>query len=365
VQIEKIRVDGFRNLASTELTFSPGINLITGQNGQGKTNLLEAVVFLGSTKSFRTSRSREAISWGGGSFAVSGEISDKAGSLNLRLVVGAKGKEASVHGKRVESAQDYLGRLITVTFSPQDLELVRGGPAERRALIDRHCVDISPPLMASLINYSRALRAKAALIKQGEVRYRAIEPWNQILAREMLVITAARDRFVRELAPRAALCYEQFSSTKGERFGCSYRSSVVGYSSEEELLRALERDFSSEISSRSLRLGIHRDDLILSLNGKAARQYASQGQARSMVLALKLAILEMLEAARHESPVVLLDDVDAELDTYRADHFFRLMMDQGRQVLVTSTDAYHGVLKSDSAVTVFEVVSGIVRGSAL
>lgn len=361
MRLNSIKVEGFRNLARTELTFSPGLNLITGQNGQGKTNLLEAIVFLGATKSFRTPRSRDAIAWGGVTFSVSGEIADRAGTMSLRLGVSAKGKEASVYGKRVESAQDYLGKLITVTFSPQDLELVRGGPVERRALLDRHSVDLCPHLMVSLVNYSRALRAKTALIKQGENRYRVIEPWNQILAREMLVITAARDRFVREVAPRAARCYEQFSSTSGERCSCSYRSSVLGYSSEEELLQALEREFPRELSSGSLRLGTHRDDLLIALNGKSARHFASQGQARSIVLALKLAILEMLEAARQESPVVLLDDVDAELDSHRSDNFFRLMLDHGRQVFVTSTDAYYGVLKSDSSVTVYEVVAGVVR----
>lgn len=359
--IEQLRVEGFRNLAKTELTFFPGVNLIVGQNGQGKTNLLEAVSFLGSTKSFRTSRSIDAIARGGQTFAISGLVVDRAGPFWLGSSVGSKGKEALVHGKPVGSLHEYLGKLMTITFSPQDMDLVRGGPAERRSLVDRHLVDISPQLVVSLVTYARALRAKMALLKRGSPSYRSIEPWNRILAKEMRIISAARSQFVQELSPRAAACYERFTSSPGEQLTSEYRSNVLAYASEDEVVRALEQDFERETATKAVRIGIHRDDLSLALSGKPAREFASQGQARSIVLSLKLAILELLEAHRHESPVVLLDDVDAELDAHRAHHFFQMMIEQGRQVLVTSTDAYHGVLRSDASVRVFEVVAGHVR----
>lgn len=357
-------MEGFRNVATTELTFSPGVNLVVGQNGQGKTNLLEAVAFLGSTKSFRTSRSVDAIAWGGQRFKVTGLIVDKAGPFWLGLSVGTRGKEPLVHGKPVSSLHEYLGKLITITFSPQDMELVRGGPAERRALLDRHLVDISPQLVVSLVTYARALKAKIALLKQGTTNYRSIEPWNRILAKEIRIISAARSKFVEELSPRAAACYERFTSSPGEELTSDYRSNVAEYSGDDEVLAALERDFEREVATKAVRIGIHRDDLGLALSGKPAREFASQGQARSIVLSLKLGILEMLEAHRHESPVVLLDDVDAELDAHRAHHFFQMMIEQGRQVLVTSTDAYHGVLRSDASVRVFEVAAGKVESAS-
>ena len=358
--IKQLHIERFRNFAGTGLQFSPGINLIVGQNGQGKTNLLEAAVFLGSTKSFRTPRSAEAIGWGYESCSISGEVNDRAGPFSLGLVISPKGKQGFVHDKRVESPQDYLGRLLTITFCPQDTELVRGGPAERRALLDRHLVDQNPSLMVSLVNYGRALRAKMSLIKRGETNYRVIEPWNQVLAREMFPIFKARARFTRELTPRAASLYERFTSSPGEFFSGEYRSPVEGYSSEGEVLEALARDFSREVSTGLLRLGIHRDDLVLTLSGRGAREFSSQGQARSIVLALKLAILELIEAHRGESPIILLDDVDAELDAHRSDYFFKLMIEQERQVIVTSTDAYHGVLKTESSVQVCEVRGGVI-----
>ncbi len=358
--IKQLHIERFRNLVGTGLQFSPGINLIVGQNGQGKTNLLEAAVFLGSTKSFRTSRSGEAIAWGYDACSISGEVNDRAGLFTLGLVISPKGKQGFVHDKRVESPQDYLGRLLTITFCPQDTELVRGGPAGRRALLDRHLVDQNPSLMVSLVNYARALRAKMSLIKRGETNYRVIEPWNQVLAREMFPIFKARELFTKELAPKAASLYERFTSSPGEVFSSEYRSTVQSYSSEGEVLEALARDFPREVSTGVLRLGIHRDDLIFTLSGRGGREFSSQGQARSIVLAVKLAILELVEAHRGESPVVLLDDVDAELDTYRSDHFFKLMIEQGRQVIVTSTDAYHGVLKTESSVQVCEVRGGII-----
>jgi DNA replication and repair protein RecF len=361
VQIKKLLVERFRNLTSSELSFNTGVNLIIGQNGQGKTNLLESISFLGSTKSFRTSISKEAIAWGEDSFSVSGVIIDKVSLFSLGLSVGLKGKDAFVQGKKVASPADYLGKLITISFSPQDMALVRGAPGERRALLDRHLVDLVPSLMVSLVTYSRALKTKMSLIKGGNCSYRSIEPWNQILAREMVAIKSARARFVEDLAPRATACYERFSSSLNESFTCEYRSAVSDFESQSDILKALEREFPRELSTGSVQFGIHRDDLVLKLRNKSSRQFASQGQARSIVLSIKLAILELLEDYHKDSPVVLLDDVDAELDTHRADSFFNMMIEQGRQVFVTSTDAYHGILKSSPSVCSFKVLSGQIE----
>ncbi len=359
LRLNQITTRDFRNLRGGTIALSGQVTVFIGQNGQGKTNLLEAIHILSTTKSFRTARFRECIRWGSQEGAlIEGSITDQLGNVDLSIVLSKGGKEVSIHGKRIRLLTEYLGKFPTVGFSPTDTILVRGGPAERRAFLDRHTVDIAPNVLPSLLAYTRALRAKNEILKQERVTSDQLDPWNRILARELAVLVKERQRFVQLLLPHAQECYRLFSSSPREELELFSDSSLPPEAEEQQILEILQRSIAREIAARSSLIGIHRDDLAITLCGQSARAYASQGQARSIVLALKMGVVHLIESQLRDSPVILLDDVDSELDRERSEKFFALTLGQSRQVIITTTDNYQGILNHAEQALVHRIVEG-------
>ena len=344
--LEYLKSYHFRNLVDAPVQFSPGVNVIIGKNGQGKTSLLEAIHVLSLTKSFRTSLSKELIAWGEKEGSVHAKVVSSAGEYEIGVSFQERSRTLYLNHQKVKTLSEYLGKLICVSFSPADLSLLQGSPSERRRFLDKHMVDITPTLIENILTYNRALQNKNKILKDGIRDVSLLDPWNEILVREALVIKREREKFLIRLEERAGAIYRKFSSPDGDltlKLSSNYGTqgdSVEAVLEEYKAIRSREAAYGNSI------IGPQRDDVEISFGGREARAFASQGQARSMVLSLTLGVIELIEEKFGESPLVLLDDVNSELDLGRSEAFFDLVLSQQRQIFITGTDASVGHLAS-------------------
>jgi DNA replication and repair protein RecF len=358
VYIEWLKLFHFRNLENSTRHFSPGLNIICGQNGQGKTNLIEAINLLCTGRSFRTQTVADLVRWGetgASAFAlIKGALTDE--ELGVSIEQGTR--SAFVNGNKVRSLTEFVGRLLCVTFSPIDLAIVKGSPQVRRKFLDRHIVDFEPALMGAILDYHRALKSKAALLKGGDADTSALEPWNQLMATAAASILRSRRALLRGLEEAANEYYRTLAHHDGQ-VSLKLESDIEGESpSAEDIFTQLMDVQGRERRYKSPVRGPHRDDVLISLDGHDARAFASQGQARSIVLALKLGVIALLESHRKEAPIVLLDDVDSELDQSRCDALFELIYHTKRQVFVTGTDRDRAARRRPGECSEWEIRGG-------
>lgn len=358
--LESIKLYNFRNLVNTDLIFSAGLNFLVGNNGQGKTNLIEAINFLSTTKSFRTSKNSELISWQEKSFSIFGKVQRKVSDYELGISIEGKNKSQYLNSNKIASTKDYLGKLVCVCFTPTDLALVKGAPLLRRKFIDRHIVDLEPNLIESYMNFQRALKNKNILLKTNQANKANIDPWNQIIAQNSSIIVRARRDFVQALNRRIKQIHQKFSPNE-EEINLELESDFLV---ENQILDAnsiyqiLTKNFDQEIKYKTSFGGSQKDDLAISIRSVDARAFASQGQTRSIVLSLKLAVIELIQEKYEDSPIILLDDVDSELDAERANRFFELVLSQKRQVIISGTKLSSFLENSKQEIKILQVESG-------
>jgi DNA replication and repair protein RecF len=364
VFVSRVKVYKFRNLADQQVELSPGAVFITGLNGNGKTNLLEAIYLLTGSRSFRTNSSAELARFGDRECSIFGSVTHKSGTEELGLIFTPGERAAQLNGNPLPSITELLGRLRAVAFSPADLQLAKGAPAGRRKFLDRHMVDLQPGYLSTLMAYQRALASKSALLKQQGTSYQQLLPWNEVLAEHGGKIVDNRLNFIRSLSDKAASFHHEYAPTDGDLV-LSLDSDLVreGSSSTEVILEQLERASQREIALRSPLVGPHRDDLKISIGGVDCRAYASQGQTRSVVLSMKLGVIELIESLTGEAPVVLLDDVDSELDAGRSERLFTALLSKPRQIIVTGTAAPSEKFAQVPNLQVLRVERGVVAVS--
>jgi len=341
VYLKSLKLYNFRNLTDQNIPLSPIINLVYGKNGQGKTNLVEAISFVSSGKSFRTQALKDLVGWGKESASVFAIVGQSDAEFEMGVSIENGSRRVFVNAEELKTLTKYVGRLICVAFSPSDLELVKGAPIERRRFIDRHLVDINPNLMSHFLSYSKALKNKNQLLMTQSAAPKMIEPWNILLSQAGFEIYQARSEFLSHLQDQVNSIHAQFAKADGE-IGFVLKNNyfeAANSPSAENLFQALNQNFARELRQKTSVIGPHRDDLLISFNGHNSRAYASQGQARSIVLSMKLGVIETIEKRRGESPVVLLDDVDSELDSGRSRQFFEMVMKNRRQLFITGTDS--------------------------
>ncbi|MGI6524589.1 MAG: DNA replication/repair protein RecF [Bdellovibrionota bacterium] len=338
--VEKLKLYNFRNFEDFSATFSNNVNFIIGDNAQGKTNLIEAINVISTTKSFRTSQIKDLITWNKHEMSVFLTLHGNLVDQDLCFSVSKKGRQAYVNGEKC-AATDFISRLCCVAFSPTDLTLIKGSPEERRKFIDRHIVDIWGYLIKDMLEYNRALKSKNAILKTPHPTPAMISVWNEIMARTAVNIINARRTFLLRLEKNANLVHALFGANDG-RLSLRLKTNFGSDDKEvtqEEILKKLNDNISRELALQTSLIGPHRDDVIIKLNEHDAKAFASQGQTRSVVLSLKLGVIALLESERKDPPVLLLDDVDSELDEKRREAFFDFILSSPRQVFITGTDA--------------------------
>ncbi len=342
MRIDTIRLQGFRNYAESQASFDPGINVISGRNAQGKTNLLEAIYVLSAGRSFRARSDRELMGFDDAEtrIAACGEADGREQRLELTFRRGRR-REMSVNGVKKKTAQDFAGVFAAVLFCPDDLELIRGSASLRRRLMDECISQLRPRYAAALAEFTRAYEGKTRILRDWEEKpslLPLLDEYNQRLCELGAELIHYRAAFLERLAPESARIHAQFSG--GERLELRYltvKTVTDPLSPPSEIYpRLLEHQRAhreAELASRLCLSGAHKDDIEILIDGSPAKSYASQGQTRTAALSLKLAELEIHRSARGEYPLLLLDDVLSELDAYRQD--FVLNRVTGGQVFIT------------------------------
>ncbi len=342
MRLVSLQVRDFRNLAAVDVEPSPRATILLGENGQGKTNLLEAIFFLTTLKALRAVRLQELVRFGQDRAQVAGDFEGPGGLRRAGVEVQAGGRTAFLDGKPQERLDAYFDGLAAVCFSPDDLLLVKAGPEGRRRFLDRAAFNRWPAVLGEAREYVRALRARNAAL-------RGAQPEVEASFRAPLVLAAARllrrrRDLVHELAPRLAASFAEISGPGAPVAHLAYRpaSGMRVEGSEEQiadrlgeiLSLRLERDREKGYTSA----GPHMDELVLSLDGEGARLYGSQGQQRALVLALKIAEIENLRGALGRPPLLLLDDVSSELDPAKNRYLLSYLGTLSAQAFLTSTD---------------------------
>lgn len=335
----RLEAHNFRNLSGA-IEFSPGLNIVYGQNAHGKSSWLEAAYLLATTKSFRTSHPRDSITHQSPEAIIRGTVGRGNLTKDLQLLLTATTKQTFVNGKR-EAVVRYLGNLDAIAFTADDLTVVRGSPDARRKFLDRGIFGILPSYLGTLNEYNRVLKQKNALLREASEAedplkfLPLIETWNEQLVAQGVEIHQARTSYLAKL--QAALNPGLFQA---EEIRVRYKSSLEGKGDLDDYVNLLRERLSlrlkNEIAIGYSLVGPHRDDLEILADGYEIARFGSSGQQRSALLILDLAQLTVYHASFEEYPIFLIDDLDAELDRTRIEILLDYLDGKAQTIVSTS-----------------------------
>ena len=365
---KKISVRDFRNIEKAEVEFCEGVNILSGRNAEGKTNLLEAIFYSSVGRSFRGAHTPEIIRFGKSRAEIELEFKDaKREQIQKIKVELYKDKQRKIekNGVKMDKLSEIVGVFRAVLFCPEHLSMIKDGPAGRRSYMDMAISRMYPMYMHSLQRYAYILKQRNTLIKNAysdrQTFDLTVELWSERLAEEAAAIAEMRVRFIRRVSGYVEDIFNEMTGER-EKTVLIYKGSS-GQPEEEYLdrektkkryLELLGSNHDREISAGATLYGIHKDDIEITLNGKSSRIYASQGQQRSLALALKLAEGEICREEFGDYPVFLFDDVLSELDETRRDYLIHKIRD--KQVIITSCE--EGLLSDTDGVRRIRVENG-------
>lgn len=331
--VEALSIRSFRNLREADVALGPRFNVVSGDNGQGKTSLLEALYVVLTSKSFRATKIEESITFGETSSLVRARILDGDLPRTQAVALRRGGRDLRVDDKRPKSASDFATLSPVVVFHPGELTLSSGSGSERRRLLDRVSLFASPSAADELARYTRAVRSRQAALETRGPTSSDLAEWEALSARHGVRVMEARRRAIEGLAPATLATFAELMP--GLDLALDYVATAP--SSEDDFAAQLRANRPVDARRGSASIGPHRDDLRLVLAGRPARRTASQGQHRALVLALKMAELAAVGAITDARPILLLDDVSSELDRDRSSSLFALLSRGAGQVLLTTT----------------------------
>jgi DNA replication and repair protein RecF len=352
MKLAALQLQNWRNISNALVELHPRFNVFAGDNAQGKTNLLEALYFLGTLRSFRATRTEELVGFGQSEALIKARVERGGISRVLEVVVRAGQRRARVDGKAVRAAVDWFGGFNAVLFAPEDLRLPKGSPQARRRFLDRAIFNAQPAYLKTAQSYEKILRSRNAILREARLQEELLETYDERLATVGEEIQRARSAYVTQVQSRYSAAYESITRS-GVRALMSYAPAAPDAQSIRE---ALVRDRRKDQARGFTSSGPHAEDLDLTLDERAARLYGSQGQLRALVLALKIAEIQHLESVLGEAPVLMLDDVSSELDPQRNKYLFDFINEIRCQCVITTTDSAHILLGEDRKD--FQVVKG-------
>lgn len=346
MNITRLQFEGFRNLEDSFIEPCDGVNIIHGDNAQGKTNLLESIWLFTGGHSFRGAKHRELVAFDKHNAKIAMEFNAQERDQKAVIdIVGGK-REVTVNGVKKMSPAEIIGKFCAIVFSPEHLTLIKSGPSERRKFMDGAICQLKPRYAAMLARYNQTLSQRNALLKEIRVMSElrdTLSIWDDKLAYLGALICAERLNYIK-LIEKYAVEFHKGISRGNEVFGVEYSPTWTKCDTDDvqsirdSILKTLENSYKSDLTSGFTGCGPHRDDIDIYINGKKARNYSSQGQQRSAVLSLKLAEAEILRSSIGEKPVILLDDVLSELDPYRQGYLINEI--KGWQVFITCCEPY-------------------------
>ncbi|MDB5055690.1 MAG: recombinase RecF [Bacilli bacterium] len=367
--LKKLSLENYRNIEKFELTLHPNINIFVGPNAQGKTNLLEAIFVLALTKSHRTNQEKELIRWNETTAYLHGEVEKKYGTHQLHLMISQQGKKAKINGLEQRKLSQFIGSMNVVLFAPEDLEIVKGTPGIRRRFLDMEIGQVYPSYLHDIMRYQKILVQRnnylKQMLQQRSANHEMLQVWNEQLVEYGVKIIKKRQSFIKKLQIWAERIHSGITNHR-EQMTIKYEPSFDLQGSEDETV--LFEQFMlklTQIKEQEMRRGVtligpHRDDMLFFINHKEVQMYGSQGQQRTTALSLKLAELELINEEVGEYPILLLDDVLSELDTYRQTQLIETFQNKV-QTFITTTSIESVNLTKLSDAAIFEVRNGGIQ----
>lgn len=326
MRVKQIQLKNYRNYDLLDLTFHDGLTILTGENAQGKTNLLEAIFLLSMGKSHRTNHDSELIRWSEQYAQVESMVETKNYEFPLSISFGPKGKVAKVNHIEQAKLSHFIGKMNVVLFAPEDLQLIKGSPSLRRKFLDSELGQSHPVYLQALLDYNRILKQRNRYLKENGYKKEFDAIYFDVITEQLITkaveIVTFRLEFVESIQEIARPIHESLSNQRDSlTIGYKSSSSRLDYNQLDTLTEQFQQLFKHSLQREKDRgvtsYGPHRDDLLFALNDKDAQNFASQGQQRTIVLSLKLAEIEWLNHRIGEYPILLLDDVLSELDDNR------------------------------------------------
>lgn len=359
--LKEIKIINFRNYSKEEVKFHKKVNIITGNNAQGKTNLLESLYIMCLGKSFRTNKDVEMIRFGEDLCKVKSKSIKNDSELEVEINFSKEGKLIKIDGLKASKSTDILDNVYMVIFSPEDLKIVKDEPEKRRRFMDRELCLIKPIYYKNLTRYKKILHQRNSLLKQQDINKEHLLVWNEELAEYGSKIILERRRFIEKINTISKEISRNITNGK-EALVVSYEANVECKETLEEqkeyFLKKLNRNINNDIYRRNTTVGPHKDDIKICLDEIDIRHFGSQGQQRTAALSLKLAEIKLIKEETGEDPILLLDDVLSELDIERQ-HFLIHSL-RGIQLFITTTEIGDELKKNLPEGYTFNVENGRV-----
>ncbi len=359
-----IKLENFRNYKDQSLEFCPGLNLVLGNNAQGKTNILESLFIMSLGKSFRTNNDKEMIGFGSDfARAKAFVLQDDGRKTEIEIVIKPDGKIINVDGIKLSRSVDLLENVYTVVFSPEDLRIIKDGPEKRRRYIDRELCQIKPVYYSDLGNYKKVLKQRNMLLRNRSTDKALISVFNEALSDYGIRIVRERLDFIKRIEDISRSLHRDISSG-AEDLDMSYETHVntdmsLSLEEQKDLYKAkLDEGYDGDLYKGFTTFGPHKDDLCIKINGIDIRQYGSQGQQRTAALSMKLAEIGLIKQETGCSAVLLLDDVLSELDPGRQRFLIETMKDV--QLFVSAAGIDEKIMELLPAGKIFTVEGGTV-----
>lgn len=367
MNIEKIELKNFRNYKDLKISFDEGVNLILGDNAQGKTNLIEAIYISSMGKSFRTRNDRELINFDENSSFL--RINSQKDDINIEIEVELEKKGNKSSQKRIKKDKKQLSKtseliknILIVVFSPEDLKLVKDEPEKRRRFLDREICQISPLYYENYSNYKRALKQRNNYLKEERINEELLDIWDEQLTTFGSKMMIIRRDFVKKLSGISREIHLGITKNE-EEIEIVYEPDIPIKDNEleqkEEFYNRLIEKRKKDIENRTTSVGPHRDDIGFFVNGIDMRSFGSQGQQRTCALSLKLAELSLIKEETGEEAILILDDVMSELDSKRQEFLIKTL--EKNQLFITATDIDEKILEKLENVTIYSVKKGEVE----
>ena len=328
--------------------------MFVGDNGQGKTNLLEAIFVVATLRSFRTSKLSDLVTFGRDTAKLGARVLKDSLTRVYEVELGVGSRKVRLDGKTVRPLARYFGAFNVVVFTPEDLALPRGAPGDRRRFLDRGVFNLDPMYLGIASDYDKVLRTRNSVLRQagqgalgGKQVGELLEVYDEQLATLAVSTIEARLRFTTVLAPELRTAFAAITRTS--RVASMRYASKLLDSTAADIVLQLRASRPRDLAAQSTQLGPHRDDLVLELDGREAGSFASQGQLRAIMLAWKTGELNILGRAHGDSPILLLDDVSSELDSTRNEYLFEHLATLAGQCFITTTHSAHVLLHHQRA----------------
>lgn len=326
--IKQIKLNNYRNYTNATIPLHPNLNIITGPNGVGKTNILESIIVVSNTKSFRTNKDDELIKFN----EEYSKIEAQTDKNTLKIVLNQTGKSLFINNEQIKKASDFIGKLNAILFKPADLELFSTSPKERRRLLDIEISKVDKNYLSTLLTYNKLLKDKNKLLKENNIDTDYLDLIEEKMVPCIIEILKKREEFFEEINKNISKIYSNISNTESNieiiYNKCSSQEDVI-----QELFNSRERDLFYKYST----FGPHHDDYYFNLNNYELNSIASQGQKRMVFIALKLALIKYIKNKINELPIILLDDVLSELDDENKKRLLNILP-KNTQIIITDTN---------------------------